>query len=124
MFKSFVGLVFLCIIIVVIFVYACSLMFNDKNKKLQREWLIKGKKMYQDMKKDIETKQKKEDEEDDIHNHSPIRNQHDVLRDRDVHGPDSRMERIQSGDNIRLHRHRAWDHNNHHIQEDGWQITC
>ena len=64
MFKSFVGLVFLCIIIVVIFVYACSLMFNDKNKKLQREWLIKGKKMYYDMKKDIETKQKKEDEED------------------------------------------------------------
>lgn len=64
MFKSFVGLVFLCIIIVVIFVYACSLMFNEKNKKLQREWLIKGKKMYQDMKKDIETKQKKEDEED------------------------------------------------------------
>lgn len=64
MFKSFVGLVFLCIIIVVIFVYACSLMFNDKNKKLQREWLIKGKKMYQDMKKDIEIKQKKEEEED------------------------------------------------------------
>lgn len=64
MFKSFVGLVFLCIIIVVIFVYACSLMFNDKNKKLQREWLIKGKKMYYDMKKEIETKQKKEEEED------------------------------------------------------------
>ena len=71
MFKSFFTLVLVCIIIIIIFVYGCSMLFNDKGRKKQKDFINRSKKMYKkaykDMKHKIDkNKQERKQEEEDM----------------------------------------------------------
>lgn len=71
MFKSFFTLVLVCIIIIIIFVYGCSMLFDDKERRKQNDMFKRGKKMYKKAYKDMKykidkNKQERKQEEEDM----------------------------------------------------------